>query len=169
MQSKSVCGPPDEHAAVPQVAVRPGGEVTLGRRLVGLLLESLDHAGGGTQRLAQLQVAVARGGLRRRDAERHQGLGMVLRHFESLGDDLLEAIDGADEMVGREDGDHRVRVVPGDHGRPETDGIERVAAGRLAEELLWAQPGDGVEDRRACFSPAQMKRRSAGISPSSRW
>ena len=72
--------------------------------------------------------------------------GWLLGHFESLGDDLLEAIDGADEMVGREDGDHRVRVVLGDHGRAETDGVDRVAAGRLAEELFLGQPGDGVED-----------------------
>ena len=74
--------PPDKHAAVPQVTIRPGGKVSLGRRLVGLLLETLDHAGGGAQRFAQLQVAIARGGLGRRDAERDERLGMVFRHLE---------------------------------------------------------------------------------------
>ena len=61
---------------------------------------------------------------------------MAFRDFESLGDDLLEAIDGVDEVVGREDGDHRLRVVFGNHGRAKTDSVHRVAAGRLAEETL---------------------------------
>ena len=56
-------GPPDEHAAVPEVTLRAGGKVACRRRLVRLLLESLDDSGGCAQRLAKFQVAVTSGGL----------------------------------------------------------------------------------------------------------
>ena len=68
-------------------------------------------------------------------------------------------------MVGREDGDHRVRVVPGDHGRTETDRIDRVAAGRLAEELLRGQPGNGVEDHLGMLLAGADKAALGGNEP----
>ena len=76
---------------------------------------------------------------------------MLLRQRESLLNDLAEAIDGADNMVGREDGDHGVWIVAADHRRAQTNGIERVAARRLAEELRRLQTRYCGQDRLGMF------------------
>ena len=46
------------------------------------------------QKAPQFQVAVARGGLRRRDTEGHERFGMLLGQYKALGDDLLKTVDG---------------------------------------------------------------------------
>ena len=95
--------------------------------------------------------------------------GLSLDQRIAGADDRLEPVDRLDDVVGREDADHRLRVAPGEHRRAEADGVERVAPARLAEELLRAKPGQRPcgWPRRA-IAPAQTKHRSGGSSPSSR-
>ncbi len=79
---------PDEHAAVPVVALRL--DVPVGRGLVGLFPESLHAVRAGRaaaelKRLAAVDVAQPRVAVRGDDAERHQRVG-------SLGDDVERSL-----------------------------------------------------------------------------
>ena len=104
-----------------------------------------------------------------RDAERDQRLGMLLDQRIAGVDDRLELIDRLDDVVGGEDADGRLRVAPGENGRAEADGVERVAPARLAQELLRAASwGSARGSPPRATAPAQTKHRSAGSSPSSR-
>ena len=81
------------------------------------------------------------------DAEGDQGVGAALDQFKALGDDPLKLGPGFDEMVGREDADHGLGILGGQHGRAQAHRVERIAAHRLAEELRALQAGKRRQDR----------------------
>ena len=91
------------------------------------------------ERFAEFQVPVAGGRAGRRDAEGDQRLGTLFNQGIAGIDDGPESIDRLDHVVGGENADGRLRVAPGEDGCAEADRVERVAAARLAQELIRAK------------------------------
>ena len=140
---------PNEHAAVPGVPPRlhvPGsrGSVRLLHKLHGgqCLAEPF-------QRLAHLDVAVARGGVRGPNAERHQCGGQRLGDPKTQVHALPKHVDRLDQMVGREHGDHRLGVLLAGNHRRQAHRRQRVAPLRLAKDLLVAKARHGPANRPA--------------------
>ena len=75
-----------------------------------------------------MDVAVAGGRGRRRDAEGDQGVGELVGELLGGVDGPAELLDRLDDVVGRHDDDGRVRVLAGDEGGPEADARGGVAA-----------------------------------------
>ncbi|MBV9280318.1 MAG: MFS transporter, partial [Chloroflexi bacterium] len=127
---------PDEHAGVPDVV--SGLEVLPRRLRVRLFDESANlmrlQAVTPGQLGAQLDVAVA--GLRM--AGRHADVHHAMLHGQVVGkvERLVERLGFEDDMVGGEDGEDRVAVLPGDAEGRQGDGRGGVAPDRLADDVL---------------------------------
>ena len=129
-----------------------GGEVLVGHVLLGLFLEARHHAGAAAlgcagDGVAQLEVAVAGGGVRGRDAESDQRIGVLLDEVKAVPHDGLEPVDRLDEVVGGEDRNRGVGIPLGEHGRDVADGVERVAPLRLGEVVVGRCVRQGRADR----------------------
>ena len=150
-QVEQDAGPDDEHPGVPPEL--PRREVA--RRSVGVgLLDELAHlpghpgdADGG----AHLDVPEAGRGEGRLDADRHQASGA--RHVDRLAHRVVEDRQVADDVVGGEGSDDRVRVPTLEHGGRPADRGHRVPRGRLAQQLSIAQPRELLADRRLVDRP----------------
>ena len=129
----------EEHPGVPQVLA--AGQVELGPRVVGLLHEPRDVAQRVDDGVSRLDVAVARLGPRRHDADRREV--PAPRAVEGGVHGLEEGRLVADEVIGGEDRDERVLVAPEDGVRRPRDARRGVARDRLGQEIRPGELGDG--------------------------
>ena len=86
-----------------------------------------------------MEVAVAGRRRRWRDAKGAQRVGRLFDELVALGHDVLKLIHRLHHVVGGEDGDDGLRIPLRNDGSAETDGIERIAAGRFTEKLVGGQ------------------------------
>ena len=98
------------------------------------MLDSVDRA-------AALDVAVARGGMGRRDAEGGDPPRRGFDRYECRAEPLAEELDRLDEMIRREDRKRRARIALREHECEEADRVQRVAPRRFKHCVFRAQFG----------------------------
>ena len=110
-------------------------------------MEAADAPRSVLQFLAQFQVAVSGGGRVGSDAEGEQSVGVLLHQRVPVGHNALEFINGLDQVVGGEDGDHRLGVAPGNHRRAVPGDVDGVAADRLPQVAIITPSRQRAQDR----------------------
>ena len=88
---------------------------------------------------AAMDVAVAGGRERRRDAEGDEGGCVFLGHLRGDAGGPLELVHRLDDVIGRRDQHDGVGIVTGDQGGAQADARRRVAAARLADDVIGRQ------------------------------
>ena len=129
---------PHEDAGVPQIAAAL--HERLGAGAVGLLREATHAVLARPERIAALDVAVARLRRGRLDADRHQELA-ARRQRDRPPERLEEAVGIADVMIGRKHDHGRARIDALDQRGGERDRRRGVAAHRLYDDLRGGHVG----------------------------
>ncbi len=84
--------------------------------------------------------------VRGHDAERDEQVRVRLANLEAGGQAVAEGIDRLDDMVGGDDGKDGLRVILGENGCGEADGVGGVARFGLTEQVVLRQLRQVGED-----------------------
>jgi len=128
--------PPDKDAAVPEELA--GRKKLLSHLQGGLFGESTDPeslAGRGAELSAALDIAIPRRRIGRFDADSRQGIGVVLDQLDRFLEDLGKFFRIRDQVVGRQDHHHSLRIAPLQLKGRQADAGSCILAERFDDKL----------------------------------